>query len=112
MDGLCPLAPDAWADAEMVAGCERVCSNTTECVGFTQYAAGETGAPLLLLPNRLGGLKAGMHGGGMRKVLRKAAGRGVRRRGDRGDHPGPVADRGVPGDKPLGPGADLRLRDF
>ena len=41
VDGLCPLAPDAWTDAEMVAGCERVCSSTTECVGFTQYAAGD-----------------------------------------------------------------------
>ena len=37
LDGICPLLPVSWPDAQKVRACEAVCDNATECLGFTYY---------------------------------------------------------------------------
>ena len=37
VDGICPLLPAGWPDAQKVSACEAVCDNATECLGFTYY---------------------------------------------------------------------------
>jgi hypothetical protein len=43
VNDLCPILPANWTDDAKVAGCERVCSDAKECVGFTFYPTSAPG---------------------------------------------------------------------
>lgn len=37
VDGICPRTPTTWSTTDSVRACESVCTNVTQCVGFTMY---------------------------------------------------------------------------